>query len=358
MRSRRLAPALLQSGPALRAADASFPGLALHEPESARGVVLSGSAATLIHGLVLATLVAYTWSARVAEDEFIPVRILPEPRLEAAPKVLAERSARTFAPVQSLTQKLLESRASDVAPPVPNQALEMKAVEPVAAPAEIRRRRIDPSRTLAVDEIAAARTAVMELANFDVPSFADVEAPTPLDQVPLPRVVATAAWARAPETPVDVGSVSTLREGVVTGRDVIGVAEGTPLAPDIQTQVAGKYLRGSGESGAGAGSPFGTSCTERPAVRAYVQGLRSRVYERWTVPEGASTDDEVMLRFTLDAAGSTTRVELLSSANPAMGASALAAFRSSSPFPPVPDGARCLVAQPYTATFRIPGAIH
>jgi len=161
---------------------------------------------------------------------------------------------------------------------------------------------------------------------------------------------------RCSQAPADLGKVSTLREGVVTGRDVAGVADGTPLAPDVQTRVTGEYMRGTGSSGSGAGAPGERACAERPAVQAYVQVLRSRVYERWTVPEGASTDDEVTLRFTLDLAGSTTAVDLLSSASPAMGASALEAFQASAPFPPVPDAARCLVGRPYTAIFRIPGA--
>ncbi len=356
MRTRRLALAFAREGRAWPATGAPFPSLALHEPESARRTVLSGSAAALIHGLVLGSLVAYTWGAQVGEAEFIPLRILPEPRVESAPKVLAQRAAPTFAPVQSLTQKLLEARASDVAPQVPREAPEMKSVEPVTAPAELRRRRIDTSRAMAVDEIAAARTAAMELAEFDAPSFVNLEAPTPLSQVPVPRALPAPGALRAPAAPVDVGRVSALREGVVTGRDVAGVADGAALAPDFRTQVAGEYLHGTGQSGAGAGAAGGSSCTERPAVRAYVQALRSRVYARWIVPEGTSTDDEVTLRFTLDAAGSTTKVQLLSTAHPAMGASALEAFRSSSPFPAVPDGARCLVARPYTAIFRIPGA--
>jgi len=64
----------------------------------------------------------------------------------------------------------------------------------------------------------------------------------------------------------------------------------------------------------------------------------------------------VTLKFRLDVAGSASRVALVRATDNALGASAIDALRAASPFPPLPEDARCLARVPITATFSNPGA--
>ena len=56
------------------------------------------------------------------------------------------------------------------------------------------------------------------------------------------------------------------------------------------------------------------------------------------------------------SAGSASKVSLVKADDNALGVSAIDALRSASPFPPIPDSARCLARVPITATFSNPGA--
>jgi TonB family protein len=93
-------------------------------------------------------------------------------------------------------------------------------------------------------------------------------------------------------------------------------------------------------------------CLDRPEVRAYYESIRSRMFERWVLPSGISGTHAVTLRFRLDAAGSATSVELVSSENSALGQSAVDALRSASPFPPMGDRVRCLAGSPVVGKFK------
>ncbi len=56
------------------------------------------------------------------------------------------------------------------------------------------------------------------------------------------------------------------------------------------------------------------------------------------------------LRFAIDVAGSASSIQLVKGDN-ALGASAIDAMRTASPFPPMPDRARCLATRYLLATF-------
>ncbi len=355
MRSRRLGTALSAASPRPAGPRAAFPGLWMGEPESPRRAIFSGSAAMLVHGLALGVLVLYALDAKVVDNDFIPLQLFPEPQIEDAPKILAERASAFFDPVQALAQRILEAAEAEVVPEVSNETVEMESVDWKEAPLDIQRRQIESSRAMAVDEIAAARAVAMDLAGFDTSNLGDVEAPTSLDRIGVPRDVAVAAADHIRADGEAIGTVSALREGVVTGRDVIGVADGVPLPPEIETNVSAEYLRRAIREMQQTGELHQSSCFSRPIVQRYVALLKTRVYVRWTIPVGVSPDQSVTLRFSLDAAGSASAIEIVAADDRAMGASALDAFQSSSPFPPIPDDARCLVAQPFTAIFRNPG---
>jgi TonB family protein len=77
---------------------------------------------------------------------------------------------------------------------------------------------------------------------------------------------------------------------------------------------------------------------------------------RWKLPPGVPADQSVKLRFRLDVAGSASAIELVRATSNALGASAIDALRAASPFPPLPDRARCLAQYGLTGRFTNPGA--
>ena len=130
---------------------------------------------------------------------------------------------------------------------------------------------------------------------------------------------------------------------------MVGSPRGATLA-SVNTAVGEGNLRGGGGDGTGL-LPNGAApdCLSRIEVTNYVGQIRDRVLSRWSLPY-ASKDAVVELRFKVDAAGSATNIEFVGGDN-ALGASAIDAMRSASPFPALPDRARCLVNKFITATF-------
>jgi TonB family protein len=82
-----------------------------------------------------------------------------------------------------------------------------------------------------------------------------------------------------------------------------------------------------------------------------MEQIRERTFQRWKLPPGLAASQQVTLRFRLDAAGSATDVELVRASDNSLGASAIDAMRSASPFPPIPEAARCLAQKRINATF-------
>ncbi len=73
-------------------------------------------------------------------------------------------------------------------------------------------------------------------------------------------------------------------------------------------------------------------------------------------PAGTPIGTKVVLRFELDASGTATKVEYDDTANPELGASAVAAMRAASPFPAMDDSVRCLAGKRLKATFDAPAS--
>jgi TonB family protein len=115
------------------------------------------------------------------------------------------------------------------------------------------------------------------------------------------------------------------------------------------------YIKG-GSGGTGTSTASATSCFGLPAVQSYLGNVEYRTLERWKLPPGIDPDQRVTLKFRVDVAGSTSKISLVSADDNALGASAIDALRAASPFPPIPDAARCLARVPITATFSNPGA--
>jgi TonB family protein len=345
---------------------ADFPGIVLREPESSRRTWLTGSAAFALHAGVLAALLLFASLAPQVAEDIIEVRILkdqPEPEAESAPapKALAERRLPNFSPqVQRVAPQIVNPRViAEAAPAVSAEALQMDSVSAVVAPRQISRSSAPVvERISAVNSPIAARASNVDVRGVSGPAVrGPIKIDAPVGMSVGPRQVATASPGTSFGTSkIDLGgSGSSVRDGIITGRDVVGSPTGAPLV-SIDTAVGEGLLRGSGGSGSSVMAASATECFRRPQVQSYLDGVQKRTLDRWILPPGVAADQNVTLRFKLDVAGSATSVSLVKATNNALGASAVDALNAASPFPPLPEAARCLVQVPITATFSNPVA--
>ena len=343
-----------------------FPGLTLKDPESNRRTLLTGGLATLVHlGAVGILLLLATFAPEI-QEAVIPVQILneeppppptkeEEPEPAPAPKALAERRSVEYAPaVQAVQPQIVNPRViAEASPAVSAETLQMDAVSSATAPKQINRAATVVERVSAVSSAVAARASAVDVSGVSGPAVRGPLRPgLPVGPSAGPRQVTAAAGGTTSGTgKLTIGGGSSVREGVVTGRDVIGSPNGTPIA-SVDTQVGEGMLRGSGGTGDSLVSE--TACFQKPEVQAYLSQVQSRTLERWSLPPGVPADQKVTLRFKLDVAGSASNVSLVRASDNALGLSAVDALRSASPFPAMPDSARCLVRVPITATFTNP----
>jgi TonB family protein len=164
-----------------------------------------------------------------------------------------------------------------------------------------------------------------------------------------PRKVAGADATSIGTGEIGIAQGSSVRDGVLSSRDVVGSPTGAVLV-SVDTAVGDGNLHGPGGTGSGL-LPDGAAadCLTRPEVKSYMEQVESRVYSRWTLSHGIS-DARVVLRFAIDVAGSASSIQLVNGDN-ALGASAIDAMRTASPFPPMPDRARCLASKYLKLTF-------
>ncbi len=340
-----------------------FPGLTLKDPEGTRRTLLTGGLATLVHVGAVGILLILASLAPVIEEAIIPVQILkeepppPEQEPAPAPKALAERRSVEYAPaVQAVQPQIVNPRVvAEASPAVSADVLQMDAVSSVVAPKQINRAATVVERVSAVNSVVAARASAVDVSNASGPVVRGPIRPgLPVGPSAGPRQVNVAEGGSSTGTGrLTIGSGSSVREGVVSNRDVVGSPNGAPLA-SVDTQVGEGMLRGSG--GTGESMVSETACFMKPEVQAYLSQVQSRTLERWVLPPSVSADQQVTLRFKLDVAGSASNVSLVRASDNALGLSAVDALRSASPFPAMPDSARCLVRVPITATFSNPVA--
>lgn len=361
MHTRRVGVALY-GAPAGAAAPADFPGLDLDAPDASRGRAVSSGVSFLIHAGMLALLAILAWTAPIEEiEELIEIQRIDDALDEPgpAPRVVQERAVPRFDPSamavvpQVVNPVVIQQRA----PVVAAQKVEVDAVSPVQAPTEVARRA--PTQ---VDVARAYQSAVVATTQ---PVQIDAQAPAirgPIEQVaPVgvqsgPRQVASIGGTAGVADPQALGSGSAVREGVVTGRDVLGA----PTGQRAQVHWAvGDHAngRGGGGSGSGLGGGVGSQdCLARGAVKQYIDRVRQRMYQRWALPPDVAPDLQVELRFSLDPAGTASHVQLVRSSDARLGESAVSALRSASPFDPMPDDVRCLSGELLIATFQNPRA--
>jgi TonB family protein len=363
MATRRLAAAFDDSVAAAAAAD--FPGLTLREPEDSRRTWVSGGAAAAVHFGLLGLLVLLASLAPQVVEEIIPVQLMKEqepPRSEEpapAPKALAERRFPNFAPqVQTVAPQIINPRViADASPAVRADVLQMDAVSSVVAPTQITRSSVPVvERVSAVNSPIRARASAVDVRGVAGPAVrGPIKIDAPVGPSVGPRKVAVASSVPSMGTgKLEIGGRgSSVREGVISNRDVVGSPSGAPLL-SIDTAVGDGVLRGSGGTGTSVMTQSASECLDRPEVRAYLDQVQKRTLDRWILPPGIQADNRVTLRFQLDVAGSAVSVSLVRASNNALGASAVDALNAAAPFPPLPNRVRCLARVPITATFSNP----
>ncbi|MCC6642278.1 MAG: TonB family protein [Deltaproteobacteria bacterium] len=386
--TRRLGPD--SAVPALPAGP--FPGFADAEDDEQRRRWISGSVATLLHGGIVAGLLLYAWLNPPVIEEIIPVELLkeeapkpkppppapvakveprpapapaPTPPRETpapvpkenpapAPKALAERRTASFAPqAQAIAPQVVNPSVVATAAPAID-AKKLEGVGPAVAPREIAHP-TSVATVSALPSIAPAQASKIDLGGVTAPALrGPIDAAAPVGQSVGPRQVVTSGGTVGTGTQATNLGGSSVREGIVTGRDVVGSPDGPRLA-SIDTRVGTGNMQGDGGTGAGqAGGGAGPGCTESPEAEAYKEQVRVRMLSRWTLPDDVESNQAVRLRFKLDAAGSVLSAEVVGGGDPRLNQSAVDALRSASPFPPMNDRVRCMAGQSLTGIFKNP----
>jgi TonB family protein len=340
----------------------AYPGMGDHEAHDSRRTFFTGSLSLLFHGGLLALLIYFAGIAPHLDEKLIEVQILkdtpPPPEAPApAPKALAERRPLNYAPqLQAVAPQVVNPRVvAEASPAVKAEALQMDSVSTSIAPTTIARNTTVVERVSAVNSIVTARAAAVDVSRVGA---AAVRGPVKVDTAVGPsvgprKVTATNVGSTIGTGTLSIGQGSSVREGVVSNRDVLGSPDGAPLV-SVNIAVGEGNLRGSGGTGTGlssGGSASDSKCMARPEVLEYMEQIRERTFQRWKLPPGLAASQQVTLRFRLDAAGSATDVELVRASDNSLGASAIDAMRSASPFPPIPEAARCLAQKRINATF-------
>jgi hypothetical protein len=360
LRSRRLGAALdaAPRGGADPAAD--FPGLELDASTSRRSRVISGGLAVGLHGGLLAALLLAAWLAPVEEiEELIELqRVQDEVAKEepaARPRVVAERASPVFDPAamavapQIVNPVVVQQRA----PAVVAQKVEVEAISNVQAPTEIARAApVVVEQARAYQSIAPVVTQPVAVEGVAPAVRGPVEHVAPVGIQSGPKQVASGTTAGIADARA-LGTGSSVKEGIVSGRDVHGAKTGARA--EVHWAVGSGNLRGGGGGdGTGPGGVSNDDCMRRPEVVAYMARVKQRMYDRWALPVDLPGNQSVELRFQLDPAGTASRVEFVRAQDSRLGQSAVEALRAASPFDHMPDRVRCLANSMLVGTFRNP----
>lgn len=361
MRRRRIGGAsAVGAGARARATDpADFPARVMPEPEGGRARAVSGAVSILLHGAAVGGLLLAAWLTppEMVEEiiEITRLQDLEEPAPEEpapAPRVVRESAGRFDpAPMALAPQVVNPAVLQRARPAVAARKLEVESVSPVQAPREVKRASRQVEQARAYQSVASATTSPVAVDTQAPAIRGPIEVRAPAGVQSGPRQVVSRGGTVGTAGPRALGTGSSVREGVASGRDVLGSDTG------VRAQVnwsVGSGGRGSGGSGTGPGGVTSDECLRRTEVAAYMQHIKSRVLGRWVLPTGVEGNHEVTLRFSLDPAGSANRVEFVRTESDALGESAAKAMRSASPFDPMSDRVRCLAGMPLVATFRNP----
>jgi TonB C terminal len=341
-----------------------FPGILIPEPELGRGRIVSGLISGGLHLSLFAAIFLVAWLApEIEHDEVIPVRILhealqetakPAPEPAPAPKALAERRSLKFNPAaQAVAPQVVNPTVvAQAAPAVRAERIDVDAIATHAAPQQISRSAVAVEAVKAVTSVAAAAPTQVDVTDAAAPALrGPIQAAAPVGPSVGPKQIASGSpenVGTGSELVTDPGS--SVREGELSTRDVLGSPDGPRLA-SVNTRVGTGHLRGPGGTGTTLGG-VAPDCDSRPEVRAYMDQIRQRTVSRWAPPPGTKIGSvTAKLRFRIDPGGSATKVELVSAPDSRLGETVVDALRSASPFPPMSDPVRCLANTNLVATF-------
>ncbi len=369
----------------------AYPGIGSAEPEKSSRRWIAGVVAVAVHvgvlgGFVLSSML----NPPEEEDRVIPIALLPPPPPPArpeppvqrapepapvlaprpppvpqakpepapapapAPKALAERRSVNFAPQAQAIQPQVVNPTVIAKPSAAVEArkLDMNTVSSVTAPREISRSPLAVESVQAAPSPVSATASKVDLGSAGAPALrGPIERNAPVGVSVGPRQVVASGTTVGTGT-ATTGDGSSVREGVLSSRDVLGTPDGPRLA-NVNTRVGDSNLKGPGGTGTVLGGGD-TNCDTRPEVRAYMDQIKNRTLARWAT-SGSTPAGRVRakLRFQIDVGGSASRVEMVSADDTRVGASVVDALRAASPFPPMTDRVRCLANSQLTATFTL-----
>ena len=349
----RVRTAFVQAAAAGGAAP-DFP-MDFHDPDEGKSTLATGGISAALHlGAIGLLFLLASLNPEIVE-EIITVQLLREetPKPPApARRALAERRKLDFAPaMQTVQPQIVNKRViASAAPAINAKMLEMDTLNAAAAPTQVKRTAIDVDRVSAIGAVGGYQASKIEVNHAAGPAVrGPIEAVGPVGPSVGPRKVAGTDGNTFGTGSLAINQGSSVRDGVLTSRDVIGSPTGAVLV-SVDTAVGEGNLSGPGGTGTGLlADGTATDCLKRPEVSLYIKDLQQRIYSRWSLPYGVK-DVRVVLRFAIDVAGSASSIQLVKGDN-AIGASAIDAMRASSPFPPMPDLVRCLANKNINATF-------
>jgi len=325
------------------------------DPDEGKSKLATGGISAAIHLGIIALLFLFASLNPEIVDEIIPVMLLHEeaPKPPApARRALAERRKLDFAPaMQTVQPQIVNKRViAEAAPAINAEMLKMDSLNAAAAPTQVKRSAIDVDRVSAIGAVGGYQASKVEVNHAAGPAVrGPIDAVGPVGPSVGPRKVAGTDGNTFGTGSLAINQGSSVRDGVLTSRDVVGSPTGAVLV-SVDTAVGEGNLSGPGGTGTGLlPDDAATDCLKRPEVDLYIKTLQQRIYSRWSLPYGVK-DVRVILRFAIDVAGSASSIQLVRGDN-AIGASAIDAMRASSPFPPMPDRVRCLANKNINATF-------
>ncbi|MDJ0786862.1 MAG: hypothetical protein QNK05_08625 [Myxococcota bacterium] len=334
-----------------------FPGIEMPEPASGKERIVSGLLSAFLHAALIGAGLLAVWLApEEVIEEIIEITRIQEEVVEQqqepapAPRVVAESATPRFDPAQmALPPQIINPAVVQRAAPAVNaERLQIDTVAPVQAPKEITRAATQVEQARAYQSVAVA-TASPVAVDAQAPAIRgpiEIQAPSGIQAGP--RQVAAVGNTVGLAAPGGLGTGSSVRDGMNTGRDVVGAKTGARAQVNW---AVGDGARGRGGDGIGEGGVSFEACMGRASVQAYMSRVRGRILDRWVLPPNVDANQAVTLKFSIDPAGTATRVDLVTAPDPSLGESAVRAMRSASPFEPMSADVRCLANSLIQGTF-------
>src|SRR5882672_11610326 len=257
MRTRRIGAAFRAGTPAGRREP--FPGMNLEVARTRGESFRSGTISAALHAALLLLMLVVAYLTPAIREEILPVQIIreqappppppveetveakPEPKPEPAPapKALAERRSLDFAPqAQAVAPQIVNPTViQQAAPSLAAQKIQMNEVAAVVAPKDIAHATVVAERAVAIDSVATAQVAKVDLGAASAPALrGQTNAALPTGASAGPRQVVAQGNTVGTGSAVNLGSGSSVREGIASNRDVLGSRDGAPLA-NVNTRV-------------------------------------------------------------------------------------------------------------------------